>query len=206
MGVRFNKSGCIFNCYVKDKVLHIKFKDDLEITTPCNFVSEDFMISHTWPVSNVCLLCEAENGDLLIAWFSGGMAVYRPNGIKYRLIARTGFDINSLIADKMEVITNGCIKKEYKTLITRTLLYPIHTYFIKGNNNYVVLDLFDLVSALVVDVRKNPEIVQKFAFGGKDYPGFLRVENTIVEFATRYVVQDPHVIKQAGSDTYSIIL
>ena len=91
MGLRFRYNGCLYNAYVKDSKLTVAFMPWLTVEQPLPFVKEDFMISHTYPISNVALLLESDSGNLLIAWFTGGMSIYKPEAGKFRLMLRINY-------------------------------------------------------------------------------------------------------------------
>ena len=207
MGLRFRYNGCLYNAYVKDSKLTVAFMPWLTVEQPLPFVKEDFMISHTYPISNVALLLESDSGNLLIAWFTGGMSIYKPEAGKFRLMAHTNFNINVFRDSVIEVLETGVIKNQLQTHITRTHLYPLNTYFIKGNPNWAILDIPDEQCGFVMDVRKNPVIVKKLITGGENYPGFLRMGKSLVEIGNDSgVLVDPYIIEQpvVGDYTYNL--
>ena len=207
MGLRFRYNGCLYNAYVKDSKLTVAFMPWLTVEQPLPFVKEDFMISHTYPISNVALLLESDSGNLLIAWFTGGRSIYKPEAGKLRLMAHTNFNINVFRDSVIEVLETGVVKNQLQTHITRTHLYPLNTYFIKGNPNWAILDIPDEQCGFVMDVRKNPVIVKKLITGGENYPGFLRMGKSLVEIGNDSgVLVDPYIIEQpvVGDYTYNL--
>lgn len=204
MGLRFRHNGTIYNAYVKDQRLVVKFTPWLEASTELSFVKEDFMIDHTFPISNVALLLESESGNLLIAWFTGGMSIYKPINNKYRVLAHTNFNIKTFQEEALETLDTGIVKNQLQTHITRTHLYPLSTYFVKNNPNYFILDIPDEGCGFVGDVRKNASIVKKLITGGENYPGFLRLPKSLIEIGRDGdVLVDPYIIEQPTAREYT---
>ena len=203
MGMRFNKSGCIFEAYAKNQELHVVFEPGLEIVHPLPFIKEDFLISHTWQISNVCLLCESESRDLLIAWFTGTIAVYRPVGDRYRFIAMSGFDIDTFKYTYLNVYPTGTIEDRLRQYVTRTSLYDLNCYMVKGNDEKVIIDPFDTMNGYVIDVEKNIWILNELATGSPQTPGFRRLDDTLVLIYKNTQLVNPYIIKQSDDLHYS---
>lgn len=206
MGIRFRPDGTIFKAFVKDQVLHVEFMPGLEITYPMNFVKEDFMISHTWQQSNVCLLLESSSGMLMVGWFTGSIKLLKPYGERYRYIAFTAFNIKELIDANLDVINAGCIKREKGLKVTRTNIYPLTSYMIKGNERYIILDPCDKCDGFVLDTNLNKRFVKELAFAVHDYPGYLRIPGNLTLMGEDWhTLEQPYVIEQPD-DFYSFNL
>jgi hypothetical protein len=206
MGIRLRPDGTIFKAWVKDKVLHVEFMPGLEITYPVPFVKEDFLISHTWQQSNVCLLIESTSGMLMVGWFTGSIKLLKQCGERYRYMAFSAFNIQELIDANLTVINAGCVKREKGLKVTRTNIYPLTNYMIKGNDNYIILDTCDKCDGFVLDTSLNKRFIEELAFAVHDYPGYLRVPGNLQIIGDDWhTLVQPYVIEQPV-DMYSFNL
>lgn len=190
MGLRFKETGSIYKSYVKDKELYVEFAPGIVVHKPLPFVKEDFLIDHVFPCSNVAILLESKTGNILIAWFTGGMSIYRPVGTKWRLMAHTNFNINEFRDSVCDTCENGVIQSGTVIHVTRTYLYPLRTYFPKEYPNISIWDVPDGKCGFVVPIDKNFKAVAEVLAGTSEFPGFLR---------------DNQVLSKIGSDSSPLV-
>lgn len=198
MAVRFREVGCLYKAYVKDKELYVEFAPGITVHQPLQFVKEDFMISHTFPCSNVALLLESESGNLLVAWFTGGMSIYTPVGNKLRMIAHTNFNIYTFRDAVMTTCDNGLVQSGTKFHITRTHLYRLQTYFPKDHPDIVIFDIPDGQCGFVVNINRNFKAVGEILVGTDNYPGFIRDGKVLSKIGSEdkpligtYIIEQP---------------
>lgn len=207
MAIRFREVGCLYKAYVKDKELFVEFAPNVIVHRPLPFVKEDFLISHTFPVSNVALLLESESGNLLVAWFTGGMSVYMPVGNKLRMMAHTNFNIYNFRDEIATTCDNGLVQSGTKYHITRTHLYRLQSYFLKEYPNLVVFDIPDGQCGFLIDIQKNFKAVGEVIAGTDNYPGFIREGKVLSKISDEdkpllgtYIIEQP----ENGKFTYNL--
>lgn len=198
MAIRFRETGCLYKARVENKELYVEFAPGIVVHRPLNFVKEDFLIDHTFPNSNVALLLESATGNLLIAWFTGGMSIYRPVGNKWRLMAHTNFNVYTFRDGICNTCENGLVQSGTDYHITRTHLYPLQTYFLKEYPDLVIFDIPDGGCGYVVSLQKNIKAITEILAGSDDYPGFLRNRQTISKIGSEstplvgtYIIEQP---------------
>lgn len=198
MGLRFSETGSIYKSYVKDKELYVEFAPNIVVHRPLPFVKEDFLIDHIFPCSNVAILLESKTGNILIAWFTGGMSIYRPVNDKWRLMAHTNFNINTFRDGICNTCENGIIQSKQMVHVTRSYLYPLRTYFLKEYPNISIWDISDRGCGYVVPIEENLKVITEVLAGTDDYPGFLRNGEVLTQIGSNsapltgtYIIEQP---------------
>lgn len=207
MAIRFKDNGCLYKAYVKDKELYVEFSPQVVVKRPLPFVKEDFMINYTFPISNVALLLESDSGNILIAWFTGGMSIYQPLGNKWRLMAHTNFNIYTFRDDIADVLDNGAVQSRLQVYVTRTHIHSLQTLFLKDYPGYAVLDIPDRECGFLINVDMNLRIVREIITGAENYPGFQRGFKTLSLIGSDgCALVAPYIIEQPEGCSYTFNL
>lgn len=200
MSVKFWSKGSIFPTILKDGIVRIFFTTDLYIDVPFMNIAKDFVINNRIPVSQISLLCESPDGDIAVGWFNGEVRIYNTNyGDFFRMVGITKFDINKVIEEHMDVIRVGSTKlhRINEGKLTIPDIYHTRYYILKNNLNYMIMDTSDGLPPIIIDVKKNKEMLDKVLIKGSGAdPMFVRQNNTFVEPASGYQIVDPIVIPQ----------
>ncbi len=206
MGVRLRMDGAIYPCFVKDKKLIINFAPNLVIEHPIPVVGEDFEISHTFQVCNTCMVCESKtSGNLIVAFFTGELRVYRRVGNKYRMLAASSFDINKVMEQYFDIYLIGRTKQAITDEDMKySDVYYMREYIYKSNSNIWLIDTADTYSPVVIDAGKNSWFVIAVAAGNTKSPVLLRHGDKLFNMDESMTLSDPYYIEQPSKWSLNI--
>lgn len=206
MGYRFIPNGAIFPCCVVDKKLCIHINDDIQLTWDVPFVKEDFTISHTWAISNVCMCMESNSGNLLVGWFTGDMKILKPLGQNsgYKLIAHKDFDFKNLFDEYFDRYDIGVCRSNIYIEHRYSSEYYMAEYVYKKDRRIAILDPTDAGGAIVCNIEDNPELLDLFVTGDRLRPACIRLGESIMIAATSTVLKPINTVD--ALDECSIIV
>ena len=200
MSIKFWDKGAIFPTALSGSNLRIYFTKDLYLDVPFMNLPKDFKINNLIPVSEISLLAENPDGDIIVGWFNGEVRIYNTNyGNLFRMVGLTKLDIYKIMEDNMDVFMVGSTRKnrigEGKFYVPD--IYVTRYYVLKNNRNYMIMDTSDGRPPIVIDVRKNPEIIDLVLVKGSGGdPLFIREHDAFVAASSDYQIRDPIIIPQ----------